>query len=179
MQPAIKKIQAVLDQLAQQALEVDEANRHSKSHRLIQDSDIFSVALFSTRSDLFIHYVTEIKNKTNELARLLSSGKNALAHSRLQITEQQISALRTALNSNQTIHKEADHRLVAIKARRHKKAAQAIMQSSHNLHKKLLETIEFERRLLLMIQEREQYRQQATNAKSARASDEILALHQR
>jgi primosomal replication protein N'' len=179
MQPAIKKIQSILALLAQQAAEADESNKHSKSHRIIQDNDIFSIALFSTHSDLFVPYVTEIESKTMELARLLSAKKNTLAHSRLLIIEQQISALRTALNSNQTIHKEADHRLAAIKARRYKKAAQAVMQSSHNLHNKLNETIEFERRLLAMIQEREQQRQQATMKQNSRLSEEVLALHQR
>ena len=41
------------------------------------------------------------------------------------------------------------------------------------------ETIEFERRLLAMVHEREQQRQQATNKQSERLSEEILALHQR
>lgn len=179
MQPAIKKIQTILEQLAQQAADIDESNKHSKSHRIIQDNDIFAEALFSTHSDLFTPYVAEIKAKTKELSRLLSANKNTLAHSRLLIIEQQISALRTALNANQTVHKEADQRLAAIKARRYKKAAQAVMQSSHNLHKKLEETVEFERRLLAMIHEREQQRQQATSRKSSQLSDEILVLHQR
>ena len=179
MQPAINKIHLILDQLAQQAAATDKSNKHSKSHRLIQDNDIFAEGLFSTHSDLFLPYVSEVKNKTNELARLLSAQKNSLAHSRLLIIEQQISAIRTALDSNQIVHKEADQRLVAIKARRYKKAAQAVMQSSHNLHKKLDETVEFERRLLEMIQEREQQRQQATIKQAARLSEEVLALHQR
>lgn len=179
MLPAIKKIQIILEELNQQAINIDEANKHSKSHRIIQDNDIFSEALFSTHSDLFTPYVLEVKNKTNELARLLTAKKNTLAHSRLQIIEQQIYALRTALNSNQTIHKEADQRLAAIKARRFKKAAQAVMQSSHNLHKKLAETLEFERRLLAMVNEREQKRQHATAKTSQQLSEEILALHQR
>jgi primosomal replication protein N'' len=179
MQPAIERIQLILEQLAQQAAAVDESNKHSKSHRIIQENDIFAEALFSTHSDLFVPYVSEVKNKTNELARLLGAKKNSLAHSRLLIIEQQISALRTALNSNNVVHKEADQRLVAIKARRYKKAAQAVMRSSHNLHNKLNETIEFERRLLAMVHEREQQRQQATNKQSERLSEEILALHQR
>ncbi len=179
MQPAIKRIQLILEQLAQQATAIDESNKHSKSHRIIQENDIFAEALFSTHSDLFVPYVAEVKNKTNELARLLSAQKNSLAHSRLLIIEQQISALRTALNSNNVVHKEAEQRLVAIKARRYKKAAQAVMQSSHNLHNKLTETIEFERRLLAMIHERELQRQQATSKKSERLSEEVLALHQR
>lgn len=179
MQQAIKRIQTILAQLAQQASDIDEINKRSKSHKIIQDNDIFAEALFSTHSDLFVPYVKEVQNKTNELARLLVAQKNTLAHNRIQQIEQQISALRTALNSNTTIHKEADQRLIALKARRYKKAAQAVMQSSHNLHKKLEETFEFERRLLNMIKERELQRQQTSAAQSNRLSDEILALHQR
>lgn len=179
MQQAIKKIQTILAQLAQQASDIDEINKRSKSHKIIQDNDIFAEALFSTHSDLFVPYVKEVQNKTNELARLLVAQKNTLAHNRIQQIEQQISALRTALNSNATIHKDADQRLIALKARRYKKAAQAVMQSSHNLHKKLEETFEFERRLLNMIKERELQRQQTSAAQSNRLSDEILALHQR
>lgn len=179
MQQAIKKIQTILAQLAQQASDIDEINKRSKSHKIIQDNDIFAEALFSTHSDLFVPYVKEVQNKTNELARLLVAQKNTLAHNRIQQIEQQISALRTALNSNTTIHKEAEQRLITLKARRYKKAAQAVMQSSHNLHKKLEETFEFERRLLNMIKERELQRQQTSAAQSNRLSDEILALHQR
>lgn len=179
MQQAIKKIQTILAQLAQQASDIDEINKRSKSHKIIQDNDIFAEALFSTHSDLFVPYVKEVQNKTNELDRLLVAQKNTLAHNRIQQIEQQISALRTALNSNATIHKDADQRLIALKARRYKKAAQAVMQSSHNLHKKLEETFEFERRLLNMIKERELQRQQTSAAQSNRLSDEILALHQR
>lgn len=179
MQSAISKIHAILEQLDEQAMQVDQQNKHSKTHKIIQENDIFSEALFNTHSDQFHPYIAEVKNKTNELSRLLSANKNTLAHSRLLLIEQQISALRNALNSNNTLHKEPAQRLVAIKARRYKKAAQAVMQSSHNLHKKLNETFEFERRLIEMIQTREQQRQNATVKQSNQISEEILALHQR
>ena len=146
MHSAIIKIHAVIEQLNQQAIVVDQQNKHSKSHKIIQENDIFSEKLFLTHSDMFHPYIIEVKNKTDELSRLLAANKNTLAHSRLLLIEQQISALRTALNSNSTLHKEPEQRLVAMKARRYKKAAQAVMQSSHNLHKKLNETFEFERR---------------------------------
>ncbi|MFT6920896.1 MAG: primosomal replication protein N'' [Cognaticolwellia sp.] len=179
MQSAINKIHAILDQLNEQALQVDQQNKQSKSHKIIQENDIFSEALFLTHSDQFHPYIVEVKNKTNELSRLLSANKNALAHSRLLILEQQISALRNALNSNSALHKEPTQRLVAIKARRYKKAAQAVMQSSHNLHKKLNETFEFERRLVEMIQVRERQGHNTSATQTKQFTDEILALHQR
>ena len=176
---AINKIHAILDQLNVQANIVDQQNKHSKYHKIIQENDIFSEKLFPTHSDLFQPYVDEVKNKTNELARLLAANKNTLAHTRLLTIEQQISALRNALNANSTLHKEPAQRLVAIKSRRYKKAAQALMQSSHNLHNKLNETIEFERRLLEMIQTREKQFHGASVKKSKQLTDEVLALHQR
>jgi len=179
MHSAINKIHAVIEQLNQQAIVVDQQNKHSKSHKIIQENDIFSEKLFLTHSDMFHPYIIEVKNKTDELSRLLAANKNTLAHSRLLLIEQQISALRTALNSNSTLHKEPEQRLVAMKARRYKKAAQAVMQSSHNLHKKLNETFEFERRLIEMIQERELQRQHANVKRSKQLSEEVLALHQR
>jgi primosomal replication protein N'' len=179
MHSAIIKIHAVIEQLNQQAIVVDQQNKHSKSHKIIQENDIFSEKLFLTHSDMFHPYIIEVKNKTDELSRLLAANKNTLAHSRLLLIEQQISALRTALNSNSTLHKEPEQRLVAMKARRYKKAAQAVMQSSHNLHKKLNETFEFERRLIEMIQDRELQRQHANVKRSKQLSEEVLALHQR
>ena len=177
MHSAINKIQAIIEQLNQQAILVDQHNKHSKSHKIIQENDIFSEALFLTHSDLFQPYIAEVK--TNELSRLLSANKNMLAHSRLLLIEQQISALRNALNANSELHKEPAQRLEAIKARRYKKAAQAVMQSSHNLHKKLNETFEFERRLLEMVQARELERQHANVKRSKQLLEEVLVLHQR
>lgn len=179
MLSAINKLHTILDQLNEQAQLIDQQNKHSKSHKIIQENDIFSEKLFLTHSDLFQPYVDEVKNKTDELARLLAGNKNTLAHSRLFIIEQQISALRNALNSNSTLHKEPAQRLEAIKSRRYKKAAQAVMQSSHNLHNKLNETFEFERRLLEMIATREKQFHGATVKVSKKLTDEVLALHQR
>ena len=179
MQSAINKIHAILDQLDEQAKQVDQQNKHSKSHKIIQENDIFSEKLFNTHSDLFHPYIAEVKSKTNELSRLLIANKNALAHSRLLIIEQQISALRNALNANGALHKEPEQRLVAMKARRYKKAAQAVMQSSHNLHKQLNETFEFERRLLEMIQTRERQNHNISSKQTKQFTEEILALHQR
>jgi primosomal replication protein N'' len=179
MLSAINKIHAILEQLDEQAIQVDQQNKHSKTHKIIQENDIFSEALFNTHSDLFHPYVAEVKSKTNELSRLLTTNKNTLAHSRLLLIEQQISALRNALNSNGALHKEPAQRLVAIKARRYKKAAQAVMQSSHNLHKKLNETFEFERRLVEMIQARERQNHNISAKQTKQLTEEVLTLHQR
>jgi primosomal replication protein N'' len=179
MQLAIDRITAVLDSLAEQAKIIDTENQQTKSHYLLKDKDIFSEALFATNSDKIGAYVEEVRGKTIELARLLQSGKKELSQNRLQGIEQQISSIINAIRSNKGLHQEAQYRLTAINARRYKKAAKELFKSSQALYQQLAEHHEFERRLLAMLNEREQLRQSATPAKAKKILDEVLALHQR
>jgi len=179
MQLALDRITAVLDSLTEQATIIDIENEQTKSHYLLKDKDIFSEALFATNSDKILPYVDEVRGKTIELSRLLHHGKNELSQSRLQGIEQQISAIVNAIRSNKGIHQEAQYRLTAINARRYKKAAKQLFKSSQALYQQLSENHEFERRLLVMLEERELLRKNATPAKNKKLSDEVLALHQR
>ncbi|NQY64182.1 MAG: primosomal replication protein [Alteromonadaceae bacterium] len=176
---AIKRINTLLVNLAEQAKATDKINTQKKSHLLLKDNALFSETLFVTYSDKFISYVQEIKKNTVSLQRLINAKKTDIAYNQLTHIEQQISSLINALNSNQTMHNEAQNRLNAFKAKRYKKAAKSIMQTSHSLHQKLAETHEFERRLAEMITDREQDRLKATPAKAQKMSTEILTIHQR
>ena len=177
---AFKRFKVLLEHLSTQATEVDHKNAHSKAHRLLADNALFSDDLFSTYSDKFYPYVKEVERKVDELSRLITHDKKEFAFNQLPKLEQQISSLVTALNANQSMHNEAQHRLNAFKNKRYKKAAQNVMQSSHELHKKLAETHEFERRLAQMIVEREQQRTNNNHSKAQqKLSQEILTLHQR
>lgn len=179
MNLSLERIYTVLDDLSQQAKLVDDENERTKSHYLLQDKNVFSESLFATNSDKIQPYVAEIRGKTAELSRLLSNGRKELSHSRLQGIEQQISAVINALRSNKGIHQEAQYRLNAINSRRYKKAAKELFQSSQALYQQLSEHHEFERRLQVMLQEREQLRQAATPSKVNKIAAEVLALHQR
>jgi primosomal replication protein N'' len=179
MNLSLERIYTVLDDLSQQAKLVDDENQRTKSHYLLQDKNVFSESLFATNSDQIQPYVAEIRQKTAELSRLLSNGKKELSHSRLQGIEQQISAVINALRSNKGIHQEAQYRLNAINSRRYKKAAKELFQSSQALYQQLSEHHEFERRLQVMLQERELLRQAATPSKINKIAAEVLALHQR
>jgi len=179
MQLALDRITAVLDTLTEQAKIIDIENEQTKSHYLLKDKDIFSEALFATNSDKIQPYVDEVRGKTIELSRLLHHGKKELSQNRLQGIEQQISAIVNAIRSNKGIHQEAQYRLTAINARRYKKAAKQLFKSSQALYQQLSEHHEFERRLLVMLEERELLRKNATPAKAKKISDEVLALHQR
>lgn len=179
MQLPLDRITAVLDSLAAQARIIDIENQQTKSHYLLKDKDIFSEALFSTNSDKILDYVEEVRSKTIELSRLLHQGKKEFSQSRLQSIEQQISAIVNAIRSNKGLHQEAQNRLTAINARRYKKAAKQLFKSSQALYQQLSEHHEFERRLLAMLNEREQLRKNATPSKANKLSNEVLALHQR
>ncbi len=177
---AFKRFKVLLAQLTEQANQTDKKNAHLKAHRLLADNALFSDDMFVTYSDKFYPYVKEVERKVDELNRLIALGKNEFAFNQLPLLEKQISSLVTALNANNSMHVGAQQRLNAIKSKRYKKAAKNVMQSSHDLHQKLAEHHEFERRLAAMIYDREQ--QRTNNSQSVtqqNLSQEILALHQR
>jgi len=57
--------------------------------------------------------------------------------------------------------------------------AKAVLLSSHQLYQKLNEHHEFERRLMDMVQTRQQELTQCRASQSTKLSQEVLALHQR
>ena len=176
---SIKKIYKILAELEQIASELDNNNSKLKAHKLLQDSPLFSIDLFSTNSDLFSDYVIEIRNKTIQLERLIKNKNNDLVKYQIELLEKQITSLYNAFQSNSNIHNEAQNRLNAIKNRRYKKAVKAVIQPSQNLYQNLSEHHEFERRLLQMLQDKEQERVQASSATFNKLSQDVLTLHQR
>lgn len=177
---ALQRIRALLAQMHTQANTLDKNNANLRAHKLLADNALFSESLFTTHSDKFSAYVHEIERKVSEFERLTAAGHKEIAFNQLPVLEQQIVALNNAFKANACMHNEAQHRLNAFKSRRFKKAAQNIMQTSHQLHEKLAETREFERRLSDMITEREQQRTTNTSSDAQqKLSQEILALHQR
>ena len=179
MNVSLERIYTVLDDLSQQAKQIDDENQKTKSHYLLQDKNVFSESLFVVNSDKIQPYVEEVRGRTAELSNLLSKGRKELSHNRLQGIEQQISAIINALRSNKGIHQEAQYRLNAINSRRYKKAAKQLFQSSQALYQQLSEHHEFERRLQVMLEDREKLRLSATPSKVNKVAAEVLALHQR
>lgn len=175
----IEKIYTILADLEETAILLDKSNDKLKAHVLLHDSPLFSLDLFNTSSDLFIDYVLEIKQKTEQLKRLLTSKNEALSTYQIERLEKQISSLHNAFQSNSNIHDEAQNRLNAIARSRNKKAVQAIIKPSKTLYQDLSEHHEFERRLLQMLQDKELERKQAPSSTLVKASQDVLALHQR
>ena len=176
---AIKKIHTVLASLENTAHQLDASNSKLKAHRLLKDSPLFSIELFNTHSDLFFDYVLEVKSKTVQLENLIKKQNNELSMYQIELIEKQITSLLNAFQSNNNIHNEAQNRLNAMRSRRFKKSAQAIIQPSKNLYQALAEHHEFERRLLQMLSDKEQERLKANINNSYKISQEVLILHQR
>lgn len=176
---SLQKIDNIIDELSQTALLLDNSNSQLKAHKLLKDTPLFSFDLFSTSSDLFSDYVEEIKSNSTQLKRLINTKNIPLIEYQIETLEKKISSLLNAFNSNQSIHNEAQQRLNAYKNRRLKKTAKAIIQSSKNLYQTLAETHEFERRLVQMLNDKENERKIASPHKLSKLSDEVLILHQR
>jgi len=173
----------VVEQLKEQANLTDKINTQNKAHRIIENNALFSPSLFSTDSDCFRPYINELEVKVKSLSRLIKAGRLELSALALTKVEQQIQALFIALNANKTMHAEAkirlDAKITSIKARQYKSAVQSVIQSSQELHQKLSQHHEFERRLLNMLTEKELELSKCNNNKRQETSQEVLALHQR
>ena len=187
---AISRLKSLLEQLSSQASQIDKMNKHSKSHRLIENNDIFFEHLFSTRSDLFYPYIEEIKIKLQTLERLVDNKNRDLSKLSLENIEAQISAMVNALHSNKTRHQAASLSVKAngdaIKSRnqafqktKYQQMAKTVMLTSHQLYDKLKEHHEFERRLMDMVALREQERASCKTSDANKLGLEVLALHQR
>jgi primosomal replication protein N'' len=187
---SIERLTEVLMRLAIEAKQIDTENNKNKSHRLIENNNLFSPSLFFTQSDRYLPYVEEIERKLAEFTRLVASNKITLSKALLEQLEQQISAISNALQANSTIHQAAKLSFDANKKIRVKKAkakqvskyrdlAKTLVLNSHQLYQKLTEHHEFERRLMDMLMEKERQRLECKKHESEKLSFEVLTLHQR
>lgn len=195
---AIQRLTTLVEHVSEQAKTIDTLNAKHKSHRLIENNNLFSQHLFSTESDRFSHYAEEIQRRLKDFSRLYDVSKDnknkaEFAMSSLLHIEQQISALMNAIQANQSMHQAAQvsfdaRKNIRIKSAKalelknnehYKKLAKTVLLSSHQLYQQLSEHHEFERRLIDMINEREQQRVQHKGKNNDLISQEVLALHQR
>lgn len=195
---AIPRLSRLLEQLSIQAKKIDQLNAQHKSHWLIENNNLFSQHLFNSQSDQFTPYVMEITKRLKGFTRLYNlsttnESKAEFALSSLLQIEQQIAALMTAMQANQSMHQSAQVSFDAkkkVKAKKTKAAlvqqnskyktmAKSVLLSSHQLHQQLNEHHEFERRLMVMVSEREVQRLKSKGLNTEKISQEVLALHQR
>ena len=195
---AINRLSMLIEHLSVQAKKTDQLNSKHKSHRLIENNDLFSRHLFTTESDKIYLYVEEVKKRLSEFSRLYRSSvgntnKAEFAKSSLLRIEQQITALMNAIQANSAMHQAAQasfnaRKKVRIKSSqaaqlkqndKYSKIAKSVLLSSYQLYQQLSEHHEFERRLMEMITDREQQRMRSNGANTDILSQEVLTLHQR
>ncbi len=187
---SIERLTQVLKDLAIEAKQIDTNNTQNKSHRLIENNNLFSPTLFFSQSDRYLPYVEEIERRLAEFIRLVATNKIELSKALLTHLEQQIFAISNALQANSTIHQAAKLSFDANKKIRIKKAkakqvntyrdlAKKLVLSSHQLYQKLTEHHEFERRLMDMLSEKERQRLESKKHESEKLSVEVLTLNQR
>lgn len=194
---SLSRLSVLLEQLMSQAKHIDQFNTQHKSHWLIENNDLFSREVFKSQSDRFAPYVEEATQRLTDLSRLMlstSANNEKIAMESLIQIEQQISALMNALQSNQSMHQTAQmvfdiKRKVPIKSEeqnvtqnnpKYENFTKAVLLSSHQLYQKLNEHNEFERRLMDMVQTRQQQLAQCKSQnQNTKLSQEVLALHQR
>lgn len=176
---AINKLNNLLFSLKTDCQQIDSTNAKHKTHTLLENSSLFSINLFKTQSEKFFPYLQEIQQNIKELDYLLIHNKNDFAYSLLNKIEQQLNAIRTAFTSMNVIHKEANLKQQVIQKRRYENIAKKVMLSSHELYKKLSEYHEFERRLLDMLNEKNNLLNQAKKNQIEKITEEALIIHQR
>jgi len=195
---AINRLSTLLDHLTVQANKADQLNSKNKSHRLIENNNLFSQHLFTTESDKLCQYVEEVKKKLLDFSRLYrlstdNANKKEIAKSSLLQIEQQTTALINAIQANKTMHQAAQvsfdaRKKIRIKSTRtaqlnqqekYKALTKSVLLTSNQLYQQLSEHHEFERRLMDMITEREQQRVRSKSVSTDKISQEVLALHQR
>jgi len=187
---SIERLTEVLKRLAVEAKQIDTQNTQNKSHRLIENNNLFSPTLFFSQSDRYLPYVEEIERRQTEFSRLVAANKIELSKALLEHLEQQIFAISNALQANATIHQAAKLSFDANKKVRIKKAkakqvnkyrdlAKNLTMNSQQLYQKLTEHHEFERRLMDMLTEKERQRLKCKKHENEKLSAEVLTLHQR
>ena len=193
MEQSLLRLQQLLVQLADDAKQADLANKNNKAHYYLHDQPLFDEKLFPIASASYKVYVSYAQKRLAHLQKLLSSNKSEVAEMMLQDLEEQVMALITAIKSNENRHHDGDYRLDRrnrlnkLKGKQkqqstvHQKAAAKVILPSQQLYQKLSEYHGFERRLLDMVQEKQDNlnRCKANSQNSKDTQQQLLALHQR
>ena len=141
-------------------------------------SDVIVSSAFTTRSDELGDYFTELSANINKLAKL--KDPDYLEFLADKVT-QQFSCLRSLLNSAVVNTKERQHKRKKIARTQQAKAfASRVTQSSQHLYAELSKLQEYERRLLDMVNDKQQQlHQYKGNQLRGQYQQEVLAYQQR
>lgn len=174
----IEKLSLLLKPLKEQCQKVDELTLNHKANKQLADKALFSPNLFSCQSDKLTPYFHETKKQLNSLSFTLEHKKDDISHLLIERIEQQITAIYNAIQANNARLSQASQ-LDWQKKLRYKNAVKKVVQSSHDMHQQLAEYHEFERRLTIMVNEKNLQLQQSNKNNTKNISNEVLAIHQR
>lgn len=185
MKNDLSRLKSVVEQLAQDAGALDEANKQRKSNYYLQDQPLFDEKLFPIASASYYAYVKYTQQRIEHLEVLLQSKQKEFCDALLQQLEEQITALIKAIKANDSRYHDSQYRLDRRnrlnkqKTSKYKKAAKKVLMSSHQLHEKLSEYRGFERRLEEMIRVKDQQLKISKKHDTNAMQLEVLTLHQR
>ncbi|HCV01984.1 primosomal replication protein [Pseudoalteromonas sp. SSMSWG5] len=175
--PAFDKLCEQISRLKHQASQFDNGNLFAKNRYMQAQPSLFDKAVFATKSMKLADYVAEIEE---ELANLPPAEHRHAYQYALERIAQQVQAVFNVIKSTPVWAKENKYSFKPkSKPQIYKQAVKKIMQSSHELYDELKQNHEFERRLVLMIEERKLKLDAASPAKATEINKEILALHAR
>ncbi|AXV64910.1 primosomal protein [Pseudoalteromonas lipolytica] len=175
--PAFDKLCEQIARLKHQATQFDQSNLFAKNRYMQAQPSLFDRGVFTTKSMKLADYVSEIEDELKSLPP--AEHRHAYQYALERIT-QQVQAVFNVIKSTPVWAKENKYSFrPKTKPQVYKQAVQKMMQSSHELYDELKQNHEFERRLVLMIEERKLKLDAASAAKAAEINQEILALHAR
>ena len=138
---------------------------------------LFDRAVFSTKSMNLVDYVIEIEDEVSRLPP--SEHRHAYTYALERIADQVQAVFNVIKSTPIWVKENKSHYKPRPKQTVYKQAVQKIMQSSHELYDELKQNHEFERRLVLMIEERKMQMDKASPAKAQKLNLEILSTHAR
>jgi primosomal replication protein N'' len=168
----ISQLQQHVEGLKQSCDQFDKRKLFKSERFLNKQFGLFEHHLFRTKSTKLSDYLNETIDKLNHLP----SPERRHAHRfALESISAQVNAIITTLKATSVWQKE-----LSLKPKyKFKKAVQTIVQSSQELYAELSQNHEFERRLLTMIEVRQDEKVNADNTRAAKLNEEILVLHGR
>ncbi|WP_448568738.1 primosomal replication protein PriC [Thalassotalea ganghwensis] len=176
---ALTKLSQITLALHQQAQQLDTYLAKDKAYQWRKEHDLFAEGLFSTHSEKLVDYVEEIQAGIIKLTHLLKLNKSDIAHHQLTRIERQIAAVINTVEAKNNLNKTESIRRNTVNAKKYQQAARQLFQPIQDLYKKLSEILEFERRLIEMLKEKESLLNTAPPSQKEQAANAVLIMHQR
>lgn len=174
---ALDKLKNQVTTLKQQAEQFDKAKLFSKNRYMQAQPSLFDRAVFKTKSMNLADYVNEIEDEVASLPP--SDHRHAYTYALERIANQVLAVFNVIKSTPIWVKENKSHYKPRTKQPVYKQAVKKIMQSSHELYDELKQNHEFERRLILMIEERKMQMETASSAKAQKLNMEILTIHAR